>query len=61
MVDGLHVPVILLADVVGSVGAVASAQRFNAVPKLNVGVIFGLTVTVSVAVVAHWPVAGVKV
>ena len=61
MVDGLHVPVILLADVVGSVGAVASAQRFNAVPKLNVGVIFGLTVTVIVAVVAHWPVAGVKV
>ena len=27
----------------------------------NVGVMFGLTVMVKVAVVAHWPAAGVKV
>ena len=28
---------------------------------LNVGGMFGLTVMVKVAVVAHWPAAGVKV
>ena len=28
---------------------------------LNVGVMFGLTVIVSVAVVAHWPAVGVNV
>src|SRR5436189_6292421 len=30
-------------------------------PKLNVGVMLGLTVTVNVAVVAHCPAAGVNV
>ena len=53
MVDGLHVPVILLDDVVGNAGAVASAQMDNEVPNLNVGVMFGFTVTVNVALVAH--------
>jgi hypothetical protein len=33
----------------------------NEVPKLNVGVMFGFTVTVNVAVVAHCPAVGVNV
>ena len=53
IVEGLQVPVILLADVVGNAGAVASAQIDNDVPKLKVGVMFGFTVTVNVVVVAH--------
>jgi hypothetical protein len=60
-VEGLHVPVIPFADVVGRVGTVPPAQITRVVPKLNVGVIFGLTVTVKVAVVAHGPAAGVNV
>jgi hypothetical protein len=51
--DGLHVPVIPLVDVVGNNGTVPPEQIVNVVPKLNVGVIFGFTVTVKVAVVAH--------
>jgi hypothetical protein len=51
--------VIPLFDVVGSAASVAPAQiGANA---LNVGVIFGLTVIVSVAVVAHCPTVGVNV
>ena len=42
-----------LSDVVGKVGTVPPLQIVNEVPKLNVGVILGLTVTVNVAVVAH--------
>lgn len=61
MLDGLQVPVILFDDVVGNAGAVASAQIDKAVPKLNVGVMFGFTVTVNVAFVAHWPAVGVNV
>ena len=34
---------------------------FRSVPKLNVGVMFGVTVTVYVAVVAQTPATGVKV
>ena len=52
-VDGFHVPVIALVDVVGKVGTVPPLQIVSDVPKLNVGVIFGFTVTVKVAVVAH--------
>ncbi len=37
------------------------AQIVRVVPKLNVGVMFGLTVTVNVVVVAHWPAAGENV
>jgi phosphate starvation-inducible membrane PsiE len=61
IVDGLHVPVMPLVDVVGNAGAVAPLQILKVVPKLNVGVIFGLTVTVNVCVVAHWPAVGVNV
>ena len=52
-VAGLQVPVILLFDVVGNTGAAAPSQIETEVPKLNAGVIFGLTVTVNVAVKAH--------
>ena len=61
MVEGLHVPVILLFDVVGNAGAVASAQMVSKVPKSNVGSTFGLTVTLNVTVVAHIPAVGVNV
>ena len=60
-VDGLHVPVILLVDVVGSVGTVPPAHTVKVVPKLNVGVTLGVTVTVNVVVVAHCPAVGVNV
>jgi hypothetical protein len=48
---GLHVPVILLVDVVGSTGAVVPEQ-IGAIAS-NVGVMLGLTVTSKVVVVAH--------
>ena len=60
-VAGFQVPVIALSDVVGSAGTVPAAQIVNDVPKLNVGVLFGVTVTVNVALVAHNPVVGVNV
>ena len=56
-----HVPVILFEDVVDKAGTVPPAQIVSDVPKLNVGVMFGLTVTVNVAVVAHGPAFGVKI
>ena len=56
---GDQVPVMPLVEVVGSAASVAPAQ-IDAT-ALNVGVIFGLTVIVSVAVVAHCPAVGVKV
>ena len=46
--DGLQVPVIPLVDVLGSTGTDPPAQIANDVPKLNDGVIFGLTVTVNI-------------
>ena len=61
MVEGSQVPVMLLFDVVGNTGAVASAQMVSEVPKSNVGSMFGLTVTLNVAVVAHIPAVGVNV
>ena len=47
-VEGLHVPVIPFVDVEGSVGTVPPLQMLNDVPKLNVGVMLGVTVTVNV-------------
>ena len=58
-VAGLQVPVILLLDVVGSIGGVAPEQ-IGAI-ALNVGMMFGLTVTVKVVGVAHCPASGVNV
>ena len=48
-------------EVAGNAGTDPPVQIDKDVPKLNVGVIFGVTVTVNVAVVAHKPTAGVKV
>ena len=59
--ERLQVPVIPFVDVVGNAGAVAFSQIVIAVPKLNAGVMFGLTVTANVAIIAHWPAVGVKV
>ena len=49
---GLHVPVMPLADVPGSVGTAAPEQIVNEFPNENTGVTFGLIVTVNVVVVA---------
>ena len=57
--DGLHVPVIPFVDVVGSTGAAEPLQMAGT--ALKVGIVCGVTVTVSVAVVAHNPAVGVNV
>ena len=56
---GAHVPVMPLLEVVGNALNVAPEQI--GVTAVNVGVIFGFTVIVNVAVVAHCPAVGVKV
>ena len=58
-VEGVHVPVTPLLDVVGSTGA-AEPLHIGA-GEVKVGVVCVVTVTVIVAVVAHWPPAGVNV
>ena len=50
-VAGLQVPVMPLVEVAGNTGAV-TPEHIAAI-GLKVGVIFGSTVTVNVAVVAH--------
>ena len=59
--DGLHEPLILLEDAAGNDGTVPPAQIVRVVPKLNVGVMFGFTVTVNVVDRAHCPAVGVNV
>lgn len=56
-----HVPVIPFAEVVGKTGTLPPLQILKVVPKLNVGVMVGFTVTVKLVVVAHWPAEGVKI
>ena len=56
---GDQVPVMPLLDVVGN-GANTAPEQMGAT-ALNVGVKFGLTVIVNVAVVAHRPAVGVNV
>ena len=56
---GLHVPVIPFNDVVGN--AVNTLPEQIGATELNVGVVFGLIVIVSVVVFAHNPAVGVKV
>jgi hypothetical protein len=56
---GAHVPVIPLFEVVGK-GDKVAPEHIGAT-AVNVGVTFGLTVIVIVAVVAHCPAVGVKV
>ena len=51
----------LLSDVVGKTGTVPSAHMVKEVPKPNVGVMFGLTVTVNVVGITHPPEVGVNV
>ena len=53
-------PVIALSDVTGKEGTVPPAQILRVVPKLNVGVAFGVTVTVKVVGRAHTLPVGVK-
>ena len=55
---GAHVPVIPLFEVVGN--AVKVAPEHIAATCVNVGVMFGFTVIVMVAVVAHCPAVGVN-
>ena len=52
-VAGFHVPVTPLSDVPGNAGTVPFSQIVKVVPKLNVGVTFGVTVTSNVAGNAH--------
>ena len=56
---GDHVPVIPLLEVVGRADRVVPEQI--GATAVNVGVMFGLTVIVNVAVVAHCPAVGVNV
>ena len=59
IVEGLHVPVIELVDVVDKVAGVAPWQYGPIAAK--VGVTGALTVTLRVALLAHWPASGVNV
>ena len=56
---GDHEPVMPLVDVVGNADKVAP-EHIGAT-AVKVGVMFGLTVIVKVAVVAHCPAVGVNV
>ena len=56
---GAQVPLIPLLDVVGN-GDKGAPEQIG-VTALKVGVTFGLTAMINVAVVAHWPAVGVKV
>ena len=58
-VEGSHVPVIPLVDVVGRTGATLPAHIGAIV--LNVGIMLELMLTVKVAIVPHCPASGVKV
>jgi len=52
-VAGFHVPLIPLVEVAGNDGTEPPEQMVRVVPKLNTGVMIGLTVTVSVVGTAH--------
>ena len=59
LIAGDQVPVIPLVEVVGNADKLAPEQIDATC--VNVGVVFGVTVIVMAAVVAHNPVVGVKV
>ena len=59
--EGFHVPAIPFTDVAGNAGTLSPAQTVSDDPKLKVGTIFGVTVTVKVVVVSQFPPAGVNV
>jgi hypothetical protein len=50
-----------LLEEVGNEGTMPPKQILEEVPKLNVGVVCGVIVTVNVVVAAHCPASGVKV
>ena len=52
---------IALSEVVVNVGTTPPAHIVREVPNANVGVMFGVTVSVNVVVVAHCPAVGVNV
>ena len=54
-------PLMPFCDVIGNAGTLLPLQMVSDVPKLNVGVTLGLTVTLSVATFAHWFGLGVNV
>ena len=56
---GDQVPVMPFVDVNGNTGAVDPSHI--AATAAKVGVTLGVTVTVNVVVVAHWPASGVNV
>ena len=58
LIAGDHVPSIPLSDVAGNVNVTPSQTGPTCV---NVGVVFGVMVTVIVAVLAHAPATGVNV
>ena len=54
-------PFIPLSEAIGKEGTLEPAQIVSVVPKLKVGVMCGLTVTVNDVGLAHCPADGVKV
>ena len=60
-VEGLQLPAIPLVEVLGSTGTDPPEQTVSEVPKMNVGVILGLTTTFLVIEMAHCPGVGVNV
>ena len=58
---GLHEPAIPLVEVFGKGGTLPPAHIVSDVPKLKVGVVLGITVTLIVEVMPHCPEFGVKV
>ena len=54
-------PVIPLLEVVGKPGTLPPAHIVSELPKLNVGAMFGLIVTVRVVDVVHCPAEGVNI
>lgn len=58
---GVQVPEMPFIELDGRAGTALPWQMVIALPKLNDGVTFGLTVTVNVMLVEHCPASGVKV
>lgn len=58
---GLQVPVIPFVEVLGSVGTASPLHIEALVPKVNVGVMFGFTVTVNEVPVIHPEEEGVNI
>lgn len=57
---GLQVPAMPFTEFAGNKGTLLPAQIVKVVPKLNVGVTIGFTVTFKVVPFAHCPASGVK-